>query len=91
MKTNMYIYSAARGEMEGQKYSSVYNRSEENYDDPDKVGLPPMKTPCEYGVIDQVRGKVPGEFEVEVSMIAGSGNKASLFIKTAKAVNSVKQ
>jgi hypothetical protein len=82
MKVELTIYSAQRGIMEGEKYSSVWAESEEYLSEPNKVGKPPMKMNCEWGVIDKLQGfSIPCVVICDVKMISGGGAKGGNFIK----------
>ena len=80
MKQNLMVYSATRGVVDGNPYSSVWAESEELINKPDTIGKAPMKINCNPDLIDVLRGHLPALVVVELKMISAAGAKGGLYV-----------
>lgn len=56
-------------------------------DEQDKFGKPPMKLSGEFDVLDQLRGNIPGEMELNVEFRQGSKDKLEQYVLSATPVD----
>jgi len=85
MEQKIKVYSATRGSVDGTNYSSTWCESEQDINQADTIGRPPMKINCASELIDQLRGQLPAMVVADMRMISGGGAKGGLFIQSIKA------
>lgn len=78
-KMIIQVLGIKRGEVDGNKYASLYMTSDTPEYTRDVVGLSVMKVPCEYDLLDRINvHDVPGQFNADVALVSAAGGKAGL-------------
>lgn len=77
-KIQVRVLAAKRFSMEGNSMSQLYVEGD-FIDEQDKLGCPPMKMNGDFDVLDQLRGAMPGDFELTVELRAGAQDKMTQY------------
>jgi len=76
---NAQVLGIRRGEVDGNKYASIYVLESSDPADNNTKGMIPMKLTCEHALMDNVDDKtLPGEFEIAVKLTPASGGKLGM-------------
>ena len=72
----MKVIAARRGDVDGNKYASLYTVQRADENDADNLGDIPMKIACNYGVLDTIKEKdLPGIFEAQINLKPAAAGK----------------
>lgn len=78
-KMMMNVMGIKRGEVDGNRYASLYMLSDSPEYSRDAVGLGVMKISCDFELIDRINPQdVPGQFTADVSLVSVAGGKAGI-------------
>ena len=73
------VLGIQRGNVDGNKYASIYVLEHADPDDENKKGMMPMKMNCSFELLDNVRAQdLPGDFDITVKLVPAAGGKLGM-------------
>ena len=73
------VLGIQRGNVDGNKYASIFVLEDADPDDENKKGMMPMKMNCSHDLLEKVRAQdLPGDFDISVKLVPAAGGKLGM-------------